>query len=127
MFRVLFSLVLAGLLIHVSPAAVRAQGEAHALKTKARITNLSKPGKGIVEIKLRDGRKLLGQISDLKDDQFTLIELNTKTAIPIAYTAVKQAQTLEQKSGRSKVFMAFAFAGLGLALVGLAATLIHPE
>ncbi len=64
------------------------QNEKHTAKVKTAVSN---NGTGpAVAVKLFDGRKINGQIQEIKDDRFTVIEEKTNAKSEILYSQVKE-------------------------------------
>lgn len=57
--------------------------------------NLQKQGVGVdskIKVKLLDGTKLKGYISEINAERFTVVDEKTGQSVPVAYPQVKQAQ-----------------------------------
>jgi small nuclear ribonucleoprotein (snRNP)-like protein len=61
-------------------------------KVKTSIAKLGTGPAARVSVKLRNGTKLKGYISEISDDQFVVMDSKTNTAVPIPYPQVKQVK-----------------------------------
>jgi hypothetical protein len=91
------SLTLVCLLLNLTCASTAsasvAEKEAQLIeKVRVGVAKLGSGPKSHVELKLRDGRKLKGYISEISDDHFVVMDSENGTAVPVAYTQVKQVK-----------------------------------
>ena len=104
MFRKYISLALVGLLLNLtfySTAMANTEKEAKfAEKVKANIAKLGTGKDAKVEIKLKDGTKLKGYVSEVKDSGFVLTNENTGISNEIPYLQVKQVKGGNSKTGQ---------------------------
>jgi hypothetical protein len=82
-------------------------------KVKAGIARLGIGPEARVEIKLRDGRKLKGYISEIGDEYFVVTDAKTGTATSIPYPQVQKAKG---HNTRQNIIVAVV---LGFLIVGL--------
>ena len=98
MFKKILTIVLAGLLIQafcVLPVSAASKEEKQAGRTEKVRAGILKLGVGTdarVAIKLRDGVKLAGYVSEAKDDSFVVTDLKTRAATTVAYGDVTQVK-----------------------------------
>ena len=96
MSRKLVSLVLVGLLLNIVgaiPAYASSKEETRARfaeKVKEGISKLGTGPEARVEVKLRDGRKLKGYISETGENSFVMVDARSGAASTIPYPQVKQ-------------------------------------
>ena len=101
MLKRVLSVALIGLLISVSGSAVyaRSQDDKQTRQIEKIKENVRKLGVGPdarVEVTLHDGRKFKGTIREATDDNFLVLEENTKAIITVPYTDVAK---LKGKNG----------------------------
>ena len=96
MFKKYVSLALVGLLLNLafySTAMANTEKDAKfAEKVKANIAKLGTGKDAKVEIKLKDGAKLKGYVSEVKDSGFVLTNEDTGISNEIPYLQVKQVK-----------------------------------
>ena len=98
MFQKMLSLVLAGLVVNLigANAAYAVSKEEREARFAERVKkDIAKLGTGPgarVEVKLRDGRKLKGYVSEAGEDKFVLVDVRTGVATTLAYPQVIQAK-----------------------------------
>lgn len=99
MFRKYLSLALATLLLHIMiagiPVSIHAQSPQDArlaAKAKTDVAALGVGEEARVVVKLRDGRKLKGYISQAGEDSFVVTDAKGKLETTIAYTEVLQVK-----------------------------------
>lgn len=96
MSRKLLSLVLVGLLLNivgVIPAYASSKEETQARfaeRVKQGIGRLGTGPEARVEVKLRDGRKLKGYISEAGEDSFVIVDAKSGASATVPYPQVKQ-------------------------------------
>src|SRR5205807_9786699 len=96
MSKKLLSLVLVGLLLNivgVIPAYASSKEETRARfaeKVKEGISKLGTGPEARVEVKLRDGRKLKGYISEAGENSFVIVDAKSGAASTVPYPQVKQ-------------------------------------
>ena len=96
MSKKLLSLVLVGLLLNivgVIPAYAGSKEDTRARfaeKVKEGISKLGTGPEARVEVKLRDGRKLKGYISEAGENSFVIVEAKSGAASTVPYAQVKQ-------------------------------------
>ena len=115
MFKKFLSVLLAGLLMQLAciqpaRAETKAEKDAHfAEKVKAGVNRLGTGPEALVEVKLRDKRKLKGYISETADDYFVVMDA-TGNPTQVAYPQVKSVKGNNLSTG-AKI-------AIGVALVG---------
>jgi len=98
MSRKLVSLVLVGLLLNIVgaiPAYAGSKEETWARfaeKVKEGIGRLGTGPEARVEVKLRDGKKLKGYISEAGENSFVIVEAKSGAASTVPYPQVKQVR-----------------------------------
>lgn len=98
MLKKLTALALAGLLLQMAyarPAAAKTRPEQDARlaeKVKAGVAKLGTGPDARIEVRLQDGTKLKGYVSEARDDGFAVTDPKTGTATQIAYPQVKVAK-----------------------------------
>lgn len=96
MFKKILIVVLAGLLLNtfcVQPLFASSKEEKQSQRTEKVRAGILKLGVGTearVALKLRDGVKLAGYISEAKDESFVVTDLKTRAATTVAYGDVTQ-------------------------------------
>ena len=119
MLKNLVSIITAGLVVNLlCVASVTAETNADkevrfAENVKAGIVRLGIGPEARVEIKLRDGRKLKGYISEIGDEYFVVTDAKTGTATSIPYPQVQKAKG---HNTRQNIIVAVV---LGFLIVGL--------
>ncbi len=121
MFKKSISLALVWLLIQticVAPASAFMQTDGEAQQTaklKARINEISRGEKKRASVTRRDGVKLAGRISEVKEDSFVIIDEKIGTTTTVAYSDVTQVNS----KGKGLTTGAKVAIGAGLAAVVL--------
>jgi hypothetical protein len=121
MLKRLLSLSLVVLLLHavnampILAAAQTGRGESPVEKVKADVARRGLGKKARVTVKLQDGSKLKGYISQAGEDSFTLIDARTGQTRALAYRDVTQVKKQGGLSLGAKIGI-----GLGIAVGGLA-------
>lgn len=98
MFKKFLSLTLAALVINTAcivsvNANTRVEKEARFVeKVKAGVTKLGTGTDARIEVKLQDGTKLKGYVSEANDGGFVVMNAKTNAAVPVAYPQVKQVK-----------------------------------
>ena len=98
MFKKYLTLALAVLVVNLSlGVSVFADGKADkaarfAEKVKASVARLGTGENARVEVKLKDGAKLKGYVSEIGDAGFVVTNAETKTATPVSYSNAKQVK-----------------------------------
>lgn len=85
------------LLITLNSSLISAQtnpknNDSSTAKVKAKIIKRSKGTNTYVKVKMLDGKKLSGEISQAEEDSFTLVDSKTKQSTSIAYRDVTQVK-----------------------------------
>src|SRR5713226_4999549 len=124
MFKKLLTIALVTLVAQLTCATttVMAHGTAEkearfAEKVKAGITKLGTGKDALVKVKLRDGTKLSGYISESNEDNFVVVDSKSGTATTIPYPQVKQVKGNNLSTG------AWVAIGVGI-VVGLIVLLV---
>lgn len=105
MFKKLVAIALVSLMLHVTYSQTAlAHGnpdkDAHfAEKVKTGIVKLGTGKDALVKVKLRDGTKLNGYISEANEDSFVVIDAKSGTATTVPYPQVKQVKGNNLSSG----------------------------
>lgn len=104
MFGKYVSVTLIGLLLNLtlySTAAANTEKEVKfAEQVKANIIKLGTGKESRVKIKLKNGTKLKGFVSEIKDSSFVLTNAETGNSEEIQYLQVKKAQGSNSKTGQ---------------------------
>ncbi len=125
MFKRIITLLIVGLVINlvcVTPTVVGQQtgSDARAEKMKAKVIKIGTGPDARVEVRLSDGRRVKGYISEIKDDYFTVVDDKAGVATRIDYSQVVGFKTpkISTKTKRILTFQAI-FLGviLGAALL----------
>jgi hypothetical protein len=91
MTKKIMSLMLIGLLLNLAfYSTVKANDDETTQKVKTSIAKIGVGFKSIVRLKLKDGRKLKGDIRDISDDNFTIFNTESRQPETIMYSQVKQ-------------------------------------
>lgn len=126
--RKLLSIVLIGSLVFLASggqalAQSSGQDEAKALeKIKAKIAKLGVGEKARAQVKLRNGQKIKGHVSNAGPNDFAFVERKTGTTTTVAYADVVEVKKPGLSTG-AKIGIAAAI-GVG-ALAVLAAVVVH--
>src|ERR1700730_14269288 len=81
-------------------ASTRAEKEAHlADKIKTGIAKLGTGKQALVKVKLRDGTKLSGYISEANENGFVIVDSKSGVSITVAYPNVTQVKGNNLSSG----------------------------
>jgi hypothetical protein len=98
MFKKFLSFALIGLILNLAlystaRASVNLEKEAKFTeKVKINIAKLGTGEKARIEVKLKDGTKLKGYISEITDTSFVVTDAKTGAATPVAYSNAKQVK-----------------------------------
>lgn len=97
MWRKIFSILLIGLVVNLGVVVISAQTKEEkeakfAEKVKAQIAKLGTGNEARVEVKLKDGTKIMGYVSEIKANEFVIMDSKAAQQIPIPYTNVKQVK-----------------------------------
>lgn len=98
MFKKYLSIVIATIIIFNANSALvfaqtnTANNPANIVKVKAEVLKRSTGGKKRVRVKMLNGAKLNGEISEAGEDSFTLIYSKTKQSAVIAYRDVERVE-----------------------------------
>lgn len=76
----------------VVSAAVPNDDEKQAEKTRAEIRKLGTGPDALIELELRDKTKVKGYVSEANDNDFVVVDPNTKTSTTVAYPQVRKAK-----------------------------------
>ncbi len=81
-------------------ASGNAEKEAEfAEKVKSEISKLGVGTDARIKVKLKDGTKLKGYVSEIKDTEFSVTDAKTGKTIPVPYSHAKQVQGNNRLSG----------------------------
>jgi hypothetical protein len=104
-----------------APAMTKPEKEAQsAARVKAAILKLGSGPAAHVEIKLRDGTKLKGYVSEARDDGFVVVDEKTSASRDVPYSQVKQVKGNNLSSGAWVAITIGALIGIGI-IVAIAA------
>ncbi|HRH40081.1 MAG TPA: hypothetical protein PKY82_00450 [Pyrinomonadaceae bacterium] len=122
MLRKLLSMLVIALLINLSFVAVLAETKAEkdakfADKVKANIIKLGVGKESRVEIKLKDGTKLKGYISQINENSFVVVEDKTGSPTEVLYPQTKQVKGNNLSSGVKIAIIAGIFIGVLIAVL----------
>ena len=93
MFKKIMSILLIALLTNVAVfASETKKGKDFAEKVKSEITKLGTGSEAKVNVKLKDGTKIKGYVTEIKADSFFVMNEKTSSAVEIPYTAAKQVK-----------------------------------
>lgn len=98
MLKKMLILVLCVLLLNlvISPSVFASEGSEKEIKLTEKVkTGIAKLGTGPeakVELKLKDGTKLKGYVTEIGNDQFYIMDSNTDQSVAVSYSQVKQAK-----------------------------------
>ena len=118
MSRKLVSLMLVGLLLNIVgaiPAYASSKEETRARfaeKVKEGIGRLGTGPEARVEVKMRDGKKLKGYISEAGENSFVIVEAKSGAASTVPYPQVKQVKGNNLSSGAKIAIVVGAFAAV---------------
>ena len=124
MFRKILSLALVGAIFNLSvfalaPTDSKAEKEAKfAAKVKAGIVKLGTGKDAKVQVKLKDGTKLKGYVSQINENSFVVVDEKTSAATEIPYPNARQVKGNNLSTG-AKIAI-----GLGILAAVLAIWLI---
>lgn len=91
MTKKIMSLMLIGLLLNLAfYSTVKANDDEKMQKVKTSIAKIGVGFKSVVRLKLKDGRKLKGDIREISDDSFTVFNYDNHVIEKILYSQVKQ-------------------------------------
>ena len=121
MFKKLMTIALVILMVQVTcasravVASTRAEKEAQlADKIKAGIAKLGTGKQALVKVKLRDGTKLAGYISEANENSFVIVDCKTGISTTVAYPNVTQVKGNNLSSGVWLAIGIGALIGIGL-------------
>lgn len=128
MYKQSIAILLALLLIQISPvfAATHVEAEtARILKVKAEINKRGVGEKAKVKIKLQDKSEITGYVFETGDSNFVVVDTKTNAKTTVAYTDVKQVKS-KGLSLAAKIGIGVAIAaGIVLTVVVLADKSLH--
>jgi hypothetical protein len=109
MIKKFTSLMLIGLVLNLAFYSTAKAGNAEreaksALKVKNEISKLGTGKETSVKVKLRDGRKVAGYISELGAENFTVIDTQTGSSVEIRYSQVKKAKGINHLTGKQILY-----------------------
>jgi hypothetical protein len=91
MTKKIMSLMLVGLLLNLAfYSTVKANDDETTQKVKTSIAKIGVGFKSIVKLKLKDGRKIKGDIREISDDSFTVFNDDNHVLEKISYSDVMQ-------------------------------------
>ena len=121
MFKKLMTIALVILMVQVTwastavVASTRAEKEAQlADKIKTGIAKLGTGKQALVKVKLRDGTKLAGYISEANENSFVIVDAKTLISTTVAYPNVTQVKGNNLSSGVWLAIGIGALIGIGL-------------
>jgi hypothetical protein len=107
MFKRIIALLIAGLVINLVCAPATAVGQqtgsdARAEKMKAKVIEIGTGSDARVEVRLNDGRRVKGYISESKDDYFTVVDDKAGVATRIDYSQAQKISVQKHISPEAK-------------------------
>ena len=107
MFKRIITLLIVGLVINLvcaTPTVVGQQtgSDARAEKMKAKVIKIGTGPDARVEVRLSDGRRVKGYISEIKDDYFTVVDDKAGVATRIDYSQVQRISVQRHLSSGAK-------------------------
>jgi len=121
MFKKLMTMALVLLLVQVTctsttvVASTRAEKQAQlADKVKTGIAKLGTGKQALVKVKLRDGTKLAGYVSEANENSFVIVDSKTGISTTVAYPNVTQVKGNNLSSGVWLAIGIGALIGIGL-------------
>ena len=90
----------------------------HAAKVKAGIAKLGTGPDARIEVKLKDGRKVKGYVSEIAEDSFTITDPETGANTNIPYPSAKQVRGNNLSSGQIAMIGTLVFILVLVALAG---------
>jgi len=119
--RQILTLLLAALLLTLpcvtSVGATKGEDEARsAAKVKDEIARLGTDAQARIELKLRDGVKLKGYVSELDETEFVVVDAKSGVATTVTYPQVQTIKTRHGLSRAEKIGIGVA-AGMGALLL----------
>lgn len=122
MWKQLVALVLAVVLVQLTCGRIISARTLHekevqaAEKVKAGISKLGTGKEALVRVKLRDGTKLDGYVSEANEDNFVVVDSKTGNATTVPYPQVKQVKGNNLSSGATVAIIAGALVAVVLVL-----------
>jgi hypothetical protein len=98
MFKMILALTMIVNLSCATATAIAQQVSSDAQKVKAKVVKIGVGEEARVEVRLRDGRRVKGYISESKDDYFTVVDEKAGVATRIDYSQVQQISARKQVS-----------------------------
>ena len=97
MLKKIISVLLIGFVMNLAVVATFAQTKEEkdakfALKIKANVEKLGTGTDSKIEVKLKDGTKIMGYVSEIKEKEFAVMDSKAGQQIPVSYTNVKQVK-----------------------------------
>jgi hypothetical protein len=123
MLKSYLSLILIGLMAfgtNVQPVFAQTQTDAHAEKVKAVVVARGVNEKKRLRVKMLNGVKMKGYISQIGDDSFTLAVSKTKQPVVIAYRDVSKIESGGLSGGARIGMIVGAAAGAALIIIYVA-------
>ncbi len=107
------SVVICSCLVSLVAGQASQKREGETAKVRDKVIERSKSASTLAEVKLRNGTKLLGLISQPLDDKFTLTEMNSNRVHEIAYKDVSSVRwDFTARMNRSWVWIPLAILGI---------------
>ena len=96
MFKKTFALLISGMILAMSialqPAQAQAGRDADAARARLKVDQVGVGSNARVEVKLLDGTKLKGYISDREQDSFTVTDRKTGASSVVRYVEVSEVK-----------------------------------
>ncbi len=116
MFGKYLSVILIGLLLNLTcypTAAAKAENDGEfAGKVKTNVAKLGTGRNAKIKVKLKDGSKLKGYVSELKDSSFVVVNEKSGTETEVEFVQVKQVKGQNYSNGEKIFFRASIIIGV---------------
>lgn len=122
MFKKTFALLISGMILAMSialqPAQAQAGRDADAARARLKVDQVGVGSNARVEVKLLDGTKLKGYISDREQDSFTVTDRKTGASSVVRYAEVSEVKkSAGGMSTKSWIVIGSAIAGAAVTWV----------
>ena len=126
MFKKTFALLISGMILAMSialqPAQAQAGRDADAARARLKVDQVGVGSNARVEVKLLDGTKLKGYISDREQDSFTVTDRKTGASSVVRYAEVSEVK----KSGGGMSTKSWIVIGSAIAGAAVTWVIIKP-
>ena len=118
MLKKVISVLLIGFIMNFAVVATFAETKEEkeakfAGKVKANVEKLGTGTDSKIEVKLKDGTKIMGYVSEINEKEFVVMDSKTGQQIPVSYTNVKQ---VKGKNSSTKTLIGVGL-GIGAAII----------